>query len=185
MKRPLLDKALALAAVAGAGLVLVASAGAHGTLTPAATPAGASQRFELTVPNSRLDADVVAVSLQLPSDAVLESAEAAQPRWAVTSTESSVQWSGGPIERGSTETFAFVARLPTDPGPVQFTLVETYDDGAGAPFPITVVATGEAGSDDSASTLAAAALVVAVLALLVATLALALAIRGRASSGGP
>ena len=93
------------AAVVGALVVLVAApaAGAHGTLSPAAAPVGATQRFELVVPNDRLDADVVAVTLGLPQGAVLESAEAEQPRWAVSSTETSVRWAGGPIESSTFE----------------------------------------------------------------------------------
>jgi uncharacterized protein YcnI len=178
-------RGLGFAAITATMLVVVPEAAAHGTLTPAAAPAGTSQRFELTVPNARLDADILGITLELPDGAMLEAAEAAQPRWAVTSSESSVNWSGGPIDRGSAETFAFTARLPTDAGPSEFTLVESYDDGDGAPFPITVVATGAMpvgdGSDD---TLAAVALVVAMLALLVATIALALAFRIRRGSGG-
>jgi uncharacterized protein YcnI len=176
-------RVLAFAAITATLLVVVPEAAAHGTLTPAAAPAGTSQRFELTVPNARLDADILGITLELPDGAVLESAEAAQPRWTVTSSESSVRWSGGPIDRGSAETFAFTARLPTDAGPSEFNLVESYDDGDAAPFPITVVATGatpvEDGSDDS---LAAVALMVAMLALLVATIALALALRIRRGS---
>jgi uncharacterized protein YcnI len=147
-------------------------------LSPPGAPAGASQRFELTVPNARLDADILGVTLELPAGAVLESAEAAQPRWVVASSESSVRWSGGPIDRGSAETFAFTARLPTEVGPAEFVLLETYDDADAPPFPITVVATGTTpgggGSDD---TLAALAAVLATLALVVATAALALAMR--------
>lgn len=161
-----------------AALVGASAAAAHGTLSPAVAAAGVSQRFELTVPNARLDADIVAVSLELPPAATLESAEAAQPRWAVTSDDSSVRWTGGPIDRGSADTFAFTARLPGEAGPVEFTLVETYDDGIAPPFPITVVATGTgAGEEGADDTLAAVAVVLAGLALLVATAALTVALR--------
>ena len=179
-------RGLAFAAIAAAMLVVAPEAAAHGTLIPAAAPAGTSQRFELTVPNARLDADILGVTLELPVGALLESAEAAQPRWAVTSSESSVRWSGGPIDRGSAETFVFTARLPGDAGPSEFTLVESYDDGDAAPFPITVLATDVTPNDDGSNdTLAAVALVLAILALLVATGALALALRVRRDSGQP
>jgi uncharacterized protein YcnI len=170
---------IALIALVAAALVVAGPAGAHGTLAPSAVAAGIAQRFELTVPNARLDADIVAISLELPSGAALESAEAAQPRWAVTSDESTVRWTGGPIDRGSAETFAFTARLG-EPGPAEFLLLETYDDGESPPFPITVVATGSAGSaEGSDGTLAAVAVVLAALALVVATVALAVALGRR------
>lgn len=173
------SRGIVLAAIAVAALVAASAAAAHGTLTPSSVAAGVSQRFELTVPNARLDADIVAVSLELPSGAALESAEAAQPRWAVTSDESSVRWTGGPIDRGSAETFAFTARL-AEAGPAELTLLETYDDGEAPPFPITVLATGSVGAvDGSDDTLAAVAVVLAALALVVATAALALALAGR------
>jgi uncharacterized protein YcnI len=183
MPRPPRDTFTSTVAVfALAALVLVPVAGAHGTLTPAAAAAGVSQRFELVVPNDRVDADVVGVTLALPQGAVLESAEAAQPRWAVASGEASVRWTGGPIESSTTETFAFVARLAAESGPQEFTLVESYDDGDGAPFPLTVVATGAAtGGSDGEGTVAAVALVLAALALVVSTIALALALRMRAN----
>jgi uncharacterized protein YcnI len=173
---------LAFVTVAAVALVAAPVAAGHGTLTPSTAAAGASQRFELTVPNDRLDADIVGVALALPAGAALESAEAEQPRWAVTSTETSVRWTGGPIERTTTETFAFVARVPTESGPVQFTLLETYDDGDAAPFPMTVVTSGPAGAGDGGDDVVATiALVLAALALTVATIALALALRTRGS----
>lgn len=172
---------LAIAAIAVAALVAAPVAGAHGTLTPTSAPGGVTQRFELTVPNDRLDADIVGVTLELPQGSQLESAEAEQPRWAVTSSETAVRWTGGPIESSTTETFAFTARLPAESGPQRLTLVESYDDGDGAPFPLTVVATGAtAAGGGRDSTLAAVALALAVLALVVATTALALVLRTRA-----
>jgi uncharacterized protein YcnI len=167
-------------AIALVAFLVPSVAGAHGTLSPATAPAGGSQRFELVVPNDRLDADIVGVTLELPEGVVLESAEAEQPRWAVTSNQTSVDWTGGPIESSTAETFAFVARLPAESGPQEFTLVESYDDGGGAPFPLTVVATGAAtGGSGGDGTVAAVALVLAGLALVVATSALALALRSR------
>ena len=169
---------LAVGVAALAALATASAASAHGTLTPAAASAGSSQRFELVVPNDRSDADLVGVTLDLPQGAVLESAEATQPRWAVTSSKTSVHWRGGPIEGSSTESFAFVARLPAESGPQQFSLVESYDDGDGAPFPLSVAVTGAAatgaGGDGTAATVA---LVLAALALVVATTALALVLR--------
>jgi len=163
----------------------VPAARAHGTLSPATVQAGSVQRFELTVPNDRLDADILGVALELPGGIEIESAEARQPRWSVVWDEGSVSWRGGPIARGSAETFAFTATLPAE-GVAEFVLVETYDDGAATPFPIAVsVTTAEtAAAGGSSDTLAAAALVIALLALLAATVALGVAIRGRGRASG-
>ena len=159
-------------------LAVAPTAIAHGTLTPTTAVAGVAQRFELTVPNDRLDADLVAISVALPEGGVLESAEAQQPRWTVASDASTVRWTGGPVERGSAETFAFVARMPADSGPAEFSVVETYDDGDAAPFPLTVAGTsveGAAGGD--ADAMATIAVVLAALALAVSTIALVLVAR--------
>jgi uncharacterized protein YcnI len=167
-----------------AALVAAPAALAHGTLAPATAAAGSAQRFELTVPNDRLDADIVAVTLRLPSEVELESAVAEQPRWGVASDDGEVTWSGGPIERLSSETFAFTARLPGEAGPLELTLVETYDDGEAAPFPIRVTVTGTESASGGSDTLGAAALVVSILALGLATAALLIALRTRNASSG-
>lgn len=178
--RRALIRSLVLGALVLAALVVVSTARAHGTLSPVAAEAGSSQRFELTVPNDRLDADIVEVTLRLPSGMRLESAEAAQPRWAVSSSSDEVTWSGGPIERATAETFSFTARMPSEPGPLELVMLESYDDGDAAPFPIAVSVSSAASAGDGAdNTLAAAAFVVAVLALVAATAALALALRDR------
>jgi uncharacterized protein YcnI len=169
-----------LLAASAAALAAATAAGAHGTLTPTTAPAGTTQRFELTVPNDRLDADVVGVALRLPPEMALQVATANQPRWSVATSGGEIVWSGGPIPRGGGETFAFTAALPSDAGQVELALVETYDDGAGAPFPIVVTVAGTAATSGGSSTLAVAALVVALGALGLATAALAIALRGRA-----
>jgi uncharacterized protein YcnI len=171
-----------LLGAAAAALVAAPAALGHGTLTPTTAAAGGSQRFELVVPNDRPDADIVGVTLRLPAGVRLETAEAEQPRWAVSSTDDTVVWRGGPIDRGSSQAFSFTARMPSRPGSVELALVESYDDGDGAPFAITVSVTGVAVHDGgSGSTLAAIALAVALLALGVATTALLVALRRRSS----
>jgi hypothetical protein len=134
--------------------------------------------FELTVPADRLDADIVGVSLRVPDGVSVESAEARQPLWAVTWNDEGVVWQGGPIDRGGTETFRFTARMPADATTVELALVETYDDGEAAPFPIAVSVTGGVGGSSSDS-IEIAALLAALLALGVATAALAVALRAR------
>lgn len=168
-----------LGAAAAWALVVTPGAPAHGTLTPTTATAGATEQFELVVPNDRADADIVAVTLRLAPGLRLETAQAEQPRWALSSTEDTVTWRGGPIERGSAQAFSFTARVPSQPGSVELELVESYDDGDGAPFPLAVSVTGAAATTGggSSSTLVAIALAVAVLALGVATAALVVALR--------
>jgi uncharacterized protein YcnI len=165
----------ALAGAVVVALLATPTASAHGTLTPVSAPADSIQEFELLVPNERHDAEVVSVALHLPDGARLESASDVQ-RWEVASTESSVNWTGGQIDRGSLQAFTFTARLPSAPGPYDFTLVESYEDGDAAPFPIPVFVT-EPESGGSSSSLAIVALLLAIAAVLLALAALAVALR--------
>jgi uncharacterized protein YcnI len=175
-----------LVVAAGVVIALIAptSALAHGTLTPVTAAAGSSQQFELTVPNDRLDADIVGVTLRLPAGFGLEAATAEQPRWSVASSGGEIVWRGGPISRASAESFEFTARVPADPGAVELTLVETYDDGEAAPFPIGMSVTGTAATTES-DTLEVAAFVVSVLALGIASAALVVGLRAGRRPSGP
>jgi uncharacterized protein YcnI len=159
-------------------LVAAPAALAHGTLTPAVAEAGSDQAFELIVPADRLDADITGVALRVPEGVEVIAAEAEQPLWTVIWDDAGVSWEGGPIDRGSSATFRFTARMPPDGGVAELTLVETYDDGVAAPFPLPVTVSGdETGS--SSQGLALAALLVAIAALAASTAALALALKGR------
>ena len=161
-------------------LVTVPVAAGHGTLAPATAEAGRTQAFELTVPGDRLDADVVGVALRVPAGVEIVSAEAEQPLWSVSWDDEGVTWEGGPIDRGGAGTFRFTARMPPEPGPIELSLVERYDDGVAAPFPLGVaVAGGDAAGGDSSDRVAVAALLVAILALIASTAALALSLRAR------
>jgi uncharacterized protein YcnI len=169
---------VAAAALAfAAALVAAPGAFGHGTLTPTSAQAGSTQTFDLTVPSDRLDADIVGVALRMPDDVQVEAAEAQQPLWTVVWDETGVRWEGGPIDRGGAATFRFTARMPADEGIVPVTLVETYDDGAAAPFELTIGVGGGAGGGSDG--LALAALVVAIAALIASTAALALVLKGR------
>jgi uncharacterized protein YcnI len=170
----------ALVGVFAVALAAAPTAGAHGTLTPVSAPADSVQEFELLVPNERHDAGVVAVALHLPDGARLESASGVAGLWTVTSEENVVTWRGGPIDRESLQAFSFTARLPSQPGPSEFTLVESYDDGDAAPFPIPVFVT-EPESGGSSSSVAFVALLLAIAAVLIALAALLVALRGSQS----
>jgi uncharacterized protein YcnI len=171
------NRLLVLVAAVAVALIAAAGASGHGTIAPASAQAGSSQAFELTVPNDRLDADIVAVALRLPSGIELESAKATQPLWAVSSAGNLVTWQGGPIARASAETFSFTARMPSQSGSVELTLLETYDDGDAAPFPITVDARTSSNGGSGSGTTGTFALVLAALSLAVSTAAVLLALR--------
>jgi uncharacterized protein YcnI len=174
-----------LVAVAAVALVAVPSGRAHGTIAPASGAAGSVVQFELTVPNDRLDAEIVGVAIEMPPGFELEAATAAQPLWSVSSRERAVAWRGGPIASLTAETFRFSARLPREAGRARLTLVEAYDDGESAPFAIGVDVTEEpVGSDGEGDALALAALVAALVALVLGAAALAVALSARRRSSG-
>ena len=165
-------------------MLLPGQARAHGTLTPATAVAGTVQSFELTVPGDRQDADIVALELRVPDGVAIESAEARQPLWSVTWDDEAVRWAGGPVPRGGAETFAFTARLPSEAGDLGLTLVETYDDGEAASFPMPLAATAAAGSNGGVGAVAVAALVIALASLALSTAAFAVVLRTRKSPDG-
>ena len=133
-------------------LVAVPVAAGHGTLTPVTAEAGSTQAFELTVPGDRLDADIVGVALRVAGGVEIVSAEAEQPLWSVSWDDDGVSWEGGPIDRGGAGTFRFTAQMSSEPGLTEFSLVETYDDGVAAPFPLSVaVAGGDAAGTGSSN----------------------------------
>lgn len=174
---------LVLVAAGAAALIAASGAGGHGTIAPASAQAGGAQAFELTVPNDRLDADIVAVALRLPSGVELESAEATQPLWAVSSAGNLVTWRGGPIARASAETFSFTARMPSQSGSVELTLLETYDDGDAAPFRMALEVRRASNGGSGSGTSGTLTLVLAALSLVVATAALLLALRANRRPG--
>jgi uncharacterized protein YcnI len=177
-RMPRRRRGVAVAALTVAALAVPGHVAAHGVLVPQAAASGTVQRFELTVPNDRQDADLTGVAVELPDGVEVESAEAKQPLWAVSSDAQSVSWSGGPIPRGGAETFAFSLRLPSQAGTVELGLVERYDDGETPPFPLVVTLTGT-GDDSGGGAVGLVALVVALLALAVATGALIVVLRDR------
>ena len=170
---------MVLAAAVAAALLVPGEARAHGTLTPPSAVADTVQAFELIVPGDRPDAEIVGVELRAPDGLVVESAEARQPLWTVTWDDEAVQWQGGPVPRGGAESFAFTARLPSDEGRVEVTLVESYDDGEEAAFRIPLGVTSAAGDDGDVSGVAVAALVIALASLALSTAAIVVALRGR------
>ena len=163
-------RAVRRAALAAGLLALLAPGAAysHGSIVPTAAASGTVQRFVVTVPALLGGPDVVGFSLTVPPEAVVESAEANQPRWAATVSGRTITWTGGPLE-GPGEDFAFRARLPGSEGSVTLQAQERYRDGSGLRFPLAVTVTrGAAAAADSDDELAWVAIALAGTALLLA-----------------
>ncbi|MGB9185012.1 MAG: DUF1775 domain-containing protein [Solirubrobacteraceae bacterium] len=179
---------------AAALTVLVAAAGlatnacAHARVSPAVSLAGQLQLYTLAVPTEKVGASTTKIRLAVPGGFSIDSF-APSPGWQRTVQHSSgqnaavqrVTWSGGRIPTGEDSVFSFLAQA-AKPGPVRFTVQQTYSDGsivdwngAGssqAPAPtIDAVATLNGGGG-GVSVLAIVAIVLAVLALLASGLAL-------------
>jgi uncharacterized protein YcnI len=171
----------AVAAAATAALALAPQALGHGSVRPTVATPGGSQLFTFVVLNGR-DAGIVAFQLQLPAGATVEEVTSRQPTWVATSTETSVEWRGGPIPARTFDSFQVRVKLPDREGTVSFLGTEVFDDGAGPPSRFDVVLAGgapaaaETVTDDGARTLGKAALVVAIAALLLAGAALVLSL---------
>ena len=173
-------RAGALVAAAAAALALAPAALAHGSVRPTVATPGASQLFTFLVLNAR-DTGIVGFRLELPAGATVEEVTARQPEWIATSTESRVEWRGGPIPARAFDSFQVRVRMPDQEGTAAFRGTELFADGPGPPYRFDVVlaggavAAGEA-TDEGARTLGTAALVVAIVAALLAGAALALTI---------
>jgi uncharacterized protein YcnI len=178
--------AVVVALLGAAGLAT--SAAAHARVSPAVSLAGQLQLYTLAVPTEKEGATTTKVTLTVPSGFSIDSF-APSPGWQRTVQQSSgqnaavqrVTWSGGRIPTGEDSVFSFLAQ-PAQPGPIRFTVQQTYSDGsivdwngAGsspAPAPtINAVATLNGGGG-GVSVLAIVAIVLAVLALLASGLAL-------------
>lgn len=185
--RALRRGAAAVVALLGAA-ALAASASAHARVSPAVSLAGQLQLYTLAVPTEKEGATTTKVTLTVPSGFAIDSF-APSPGWQRTVKQSSgqnaavqrVTWSGGRIPTGEDSVFSFLAQ-PAQPGPIRFTVQQTYSDGSivdwngadssPAPAPtINAVATLNGGGG-GVSVLAIVAIVLAVLALLGSGLAL-------------
>lgn len=132
----------------GAGLLIcmiAAPAFAHVTIQPDEAPTGAFFKFAIRVPNES-DVPNSEMSVTFPENLIFVSF---QPKdgWTRKVTmktldepiESSgatidevvdtVTWSGGPINPGEFDEFYFSAKVPDEPGELEFTAEQTYDDG--------------------------------------------------------
>lgn len=155
---------LGAALVAGALLVVPATAGAHVTVHPNEVPAGGFTVLNVNVPNETDDTAVTKVELQLPPGFAFLST-AAIPGWTAKTTSSklatpiktddgeistqvdTVTWTadGKGIAPGTFGQFPISVRIPDQAGkPLTFKALQTYSDGKVARW------IGAPGSDDPA-----------------------------------
>lgn len=129
-------------------LILVAGASpalAHVTVQPNEAVVGSFSRFVVRVPNERPDASTVRVEVEFPPLAFVSF----QPKdgWQrdveeeafdepievfgneITEGVTSVTWRGGEIGPGEFEEFGFSARMPDEPGELEFRASQHYDSG--------------------------------------------------------
>jgi periplasmic copper chaperone A len=124
---------------------VVAPAHGHVTVQPPEGVTGSFSRFVVRVPNERDDASTVAIEVRFPSLAFVSFQDV--PGWERTVTMRTLQeplevfgeeltevvdtvtWEGGEIEPGEFQEFGFSARVPEEPGTLEFPAVQTYDSG--------------------------------------------------------
>lgn len=132
----------------GAGLLIcmiAAPAFAHVTIQPSEAPVGAFFKFAIRVPNES-DVPNSKVVVTFPENLIFVSF---QPKegWtrkvttktldepieasgaAIDEVVDTVTWSGGAINPGEFDEFYFSAKVPDEPGELEFSAEETYDDG--------------------------------------------------------
>jgi periplasmic copper chaperone A len=126
-------------------MVAAAAAFAHVTVQPNEAVVGSFSRFVVRVPNERDDASTTAIQVELPPLAFVSFHDA--PGWErtvemttleeplealgeqVTEVVATVTWEGGAIEPGEFAEFGFSARMPDEPGTLEFPAIQTYDSG--------------------------------------------------------
>jgi periplasmic copper chaperone A len=126
-------------------LVAAAAAFAHVTVQPNEAVVGSFSRFVVRVPNERDDASTTAIQVELPPLAFVSFEDA--PGWErtaemttleeplealgeqVTEVVATVTWEGGAIAPGEFAEFGFSARMPDEPGTLEFPAIQTYDSG--------------------------------------------------------
>lgn len=126
-------------------MVAAAAAFAHVTVQPEEAVVGSFSRFVVRVPNERDDASTTAIQVELPPLAFVSFHDA--PGWErtvemttleeplealgeqVTEVVATVTWEGGAIAPGEFAEFGFSARMPDEPGTLEFPAIQTYDSG--------------------------------------------------------
>jgi len=140
-------RAIPIAAVVAAALLLAPAAAAHVTLNPREWEADGFARFAVRVPNERDDAATTRITLKFP-EKVLSASFQPIEGWnrtvqmatldepievegeQVTERIDTVTWSGGRIRPGEFQEFGVSFRTPNEPGSeLAFPTVQRYSSG--------------------------------------------------------
>lgn len=114
--------------------VAAAPAWAHVTVAPAEAPAGAEQRYALTVPGEK-PVPTTGVEVQLPAELRVISVPP-PPGWGVTTQAGrdgrilGATWSGGAVAAGESIELVVVARNPDAAATLAWRVIQTYRDGS-------------------------------------------------------
>ena len=122
-----------LAAVVLLMLLLAGSAAAHVTVLPAEAPAGAFVSFTVRVPGEK-DVPTVSVRVEFPTGMTVSRFQP-KPGWERVVEKDTAgrivaaTWSSGRISADEYEEFTFLARTPSEAGPLAFRAFQTYEGG--------------------------------------------------------
>ena len=173
--------ALALGILAG---FLAPAARAHGNISPQTAQPGATQQFEIVIPNWPSNVPITGLRLTPPDDVSVEPVQS-DDGWATTFEGRTLVWAGATVDVGREGRFAFRARLPAEAQTITFQAEEIYRGyGPSGLFPLHVTPSGQvAAPSTSERRLMPVVLVVASLVAL-SLLAIAVIARRRGRTAG-
>jgi uncharacterized protein YcnI len=156
-------------------LLLAAPAAAHVIAQPAFLPSGSSASISFSVPNER-DAPMTGFAVTAPDGLALEHAHEVDG-WSESLQGSTATWTGGSLAADAEAIFGATVEAEAEPGVVQLTAEQRYDDGSVVTWPVDVTITP---AEESPSQNLALAGVVGLLGLLVVVAIAMVAWRRRA-----
>jgi uncharacterized protein YcnI len=168
-----LPRPLAAAVAALIGLAAANSAAGHVIAQPGFVPSGSSESISFSGPNER-DAPMTAFALVAPDGLEIEHAHEVDG-WNESLEGSTATWTGGSLAPDVEATFGATVRAVAEPGVVQLSAEQRYDEGAVVRWPVAITITP---AEDSPSQNLALAGVVGVIGVLV-VVAIAMVARRR------
>jgi hypothetical protein len=141
--------------------VLAAPAGAHVSLSPKAVGLGADADLVFGVPNEDDAAGIIRVTIGIPSDFVLDDAEAKEG-WTQSRTGQAITWSGGRIPKGQFARFTVRGTAPKRSEEILFNVLVGSRSGETTTYRVPLGVRSGASNDIGARTLGKAALIVAI-----------------------
>ena len=169
-----MPRALVAAVAALIGVAAAAPAGAHVVATPAFLPSGSARSITFTGPNER-GAPMTAFALIAPAGLEIEHAHEVDG-WNESLEGRAATWTGGSLAPDVEAPFGATVKAEAEPGVVQLTAEQRYDDGAVVTWPVALTITP---AEESPSQNLALAGVVGVIGVLVVVAIAMLAWRRR------